>query len=102
MIFTKVHFGMIQFSNKHTEIFGTFIEIIKKYNWRLTIYYNLDNDEYTFLKYYEKIFGKLDICPINQINYELYIFIITINVPKLSVCLFENCIIPKCTFVKII
>ena len=77
MIFTKVHFGMIQFSNKHTEIFGTFIEIIKKYNWNLTIYYNLDNDEYTFLKYYEKIFGKLDIRPISEINYNIDIFIIT-------------------------
>ena len=77
MIFTKVNFGMIQFSNKHTEIFGTFIEIIKKYNWNLTIYYNLDNDEYTFLKYYEKIFGKLDIRPITEINYDLDIFIIT-------------------------
>lgn len=73
----KVHFGMIQFSNKHTEIFGTFIEIIKKYEWVLTIYYNLDNDEYTFLKYYEKIFGKLDIRPISQINYDIDIFIIT-------------------------
>jgi hypothetical protein len=72
----RVHFGIIQFSNKHTEIFGTFIEILKKYNWPITIYYNLESDEYTFLKYYEKIFGKLDICPITEINYDLDLFII--------------------------
>lgn len=72
----RVHFGIIQFSNKHTEIFGTFIEILKKYDWPLTIYYNLESDEYTFLKYYEKIFGKLDIRPISELNYDLDLFII--------------------------
>ena len=72
----RVHFGIIQFSNKHTEIFGTFIEILKKYNWPLTIYYNLESDEYTILKYYEKVFGKLDIRPISKINYDLDINII--------------------------
>ena len=72
----RVHFGIIQFSNKHTEIFGTFIEILKKYDWPLTIYYNLESDEYTFLKYYEKSFGKLDIHPISEINYDLDLFII--------------------------
>jgi hypothetical protein len=73
----RVHFGIIQFSNKHTEIFGTFIEILKKYNLLFTIYYNLDKDDYTFLKYYEKIFGKLEIKKCNEINYSHDFFIIT-------------------------
>lgn len=51
-----IHFALVQLSKKHTEIFGTFIEIIKYYNWELTIYYDKDNDPYTFINYYNKLF----------------------------------------------
>jgi len=53
-----VHFALIQLTKKHTEIFGTFIEIILKNKWDLTIYYNLDDDEYTFVPFYMKLFEK--------------------------------------------
>ena len=43
-----IHFALVQLSKKHTEIFGTFIEIIQYYNWEFTIYYDKDNDPYTF------------------------------------------------------
>lgn len=51
-----IHFALVQISKKHTEIFGTFIEIILYYNWEFTIYYDKENDPYTFLNYYTKIF----------------------------------------------
>ena len=51
-----IHFALVQLSKKHTEIFGTFIEIILYYNWNFTIYYDKENDPYTFLNYYTKIF----------------------------------------------
>jgi len=51
-----VHFALIQLTKKHTEIFGTFLEIILNNNWDLTIYYNLDADEYSFLPYYMELF----------------------------------------------
>lgn len=53
-----VHFALIQMSKKHTEILGTFIEIIFKNKWDLTIYYNLEADEYTFIKLYNNLFQK--------------------------------------------
>lgn len=63
-----VKVALVQLSKKHTEIFGTFIEIFKKNNYELTIYYDLDNDPYTFLKYYQKLFNiKLDIRPTNKL-----------------------------------
>ena len=52
-----VHFGLIQIAKKHTEIFGTFYELILKNNWDLTVYYDLDQDEYTFVTYYNKLFN---------------------------------------------
>ena len=59
-----VHFALIQISKKHTEIFGTFIEIILKNKWELTIFYDLDSDEYSFVKYYNSLFdNKLNIKP---------------------------------------
>jgi hypothetical protein len=51
-----VHFALIQLTKKHTEIFGTFLEIILNNNWDLTIYYNLQADEYSFLPYYMNLF----------------------------------------------
>ena len=57
-----ISFALVQLSKKHTEIFGTFIEIIKRQNWDLYIYYNKDDDPYTFLNYYENLFNtKLNI-----------------------------------------
>jgi len=53
-----VHFALIQLTKKHTEIFGTFLEIILKNNWDITIYYNLNADEYSFLPYYMNLFQK--------------------------------------------
>jgi len=53
-----VHFALIQIAKKHTEILGTFIEIILKNNWDLTIYYNVDADEYNFIKFYSTLFTK--------------------------------------------
>lgn len=51
-----IHVALIQLSSKHTEILGTFIEIILKMNWNITIFYNIDNDEYTFVNYYKTLF----------------------------------------------
>jgi len=63
-----VHFALIQISRKHTEILGTFIEIILKNKWDLTIYYNLEQDEYTFVKFYNQLFEKeLNVKPTNQL-----------------------------------
>jgi len=53
-----MHIALIQLTKKHTEIFGTFIEIILKNNWDLTIYYNLMVDEYSFVPYYLYLFKK--------------------------------------------
>ena len=53
-----VHFALVQLTKKHTEIFGAFLEIILNNNWDLTIYYNLNADEYSFLPYYMDLFQK--------------------------------------------
>ena len=74
-----IHFALVQLSKKHTEIFGTFIEIIQYYNWELTIYYDKDNDPYTFLNYYSKLFEtSLNVIPTTQLqnNYNKYDFFI--------------------------
>lgn len=74
-----INFAIIQLSAKHTEIFGTFIEIIKYNHWNLVIYYDINADNYTFLHYYQQIFGTLDIrhpsLLMNEYkNYNYYIF----------------------------
>ena len=61
-----VHFALIQLTKKHTEIFGTFLEIILNNNWDLTIYFNAD--EYSFLPYYMNLFQtKFDIKATHQL-----------------------------------
>ncbi len=61
-----VHFALIQLTKKHTEIFGTFLEIILHNNWDLTIYFNAD--EYSFLPYYMNLFQtKFDIKATHQL-----------------------------------
>jgi len=51
--------ALIQLSNKHTEIFGTFLEFFLKNEIDFTIYYNTRKDQYTFLKYYKKLFQRI-------------------------------------------
>lgn len=50
--------ALIQLTNKHSEIFATFIELFLKNKWNITIYYNLFNDEYSYLPIYFYIFKK--------------------------------------------
>ena len=65
-----INFALVQLSKKHTEIFGTFIEIIKYYNWDLTIYYDKDNDPYTFISYYNKLFETpLNVIPTSTLDF---------------------------------
>jgi len=74
-----IHFALVQLSKKHTEIFGSFIEIIQFYKWEFTIYYDKDNDPYTFLNYYSKLFEtSLNILPTAQLqnNYNKYDYFI--------------------------
>ena len=85
-----IHFALVQLSKKHTEIFGTFIEIIQYYNWELTIYYDKDNDPYTFLNYYSKLFEtSLNVIPTTQLqnNYNKYDFFLKCN-SVLLICIF--------------
>jgi len=64
-----IHFALVQLSKKHTEIFGTFIEIIIFNKWKLTIYYDKDADPYTFLNYYNRLFDiQLNIIPSSNLE----------------------------------
>ena len=58
-----VKVAIVQLSGKHTEIFGTFIQILQHMGILFDIFYDEPNDNYTFLPYYKKIFN----C-----NYNLY------------------------------
>lgn len=84
-----INFALVQLSKKHTEIFGTFIEIILFYRWELTIYYNKDNDPYTFLNYYNKLFGiQLNIIPTAQLQenrnkHDYFIFMTSADAPRI-------------------
>lgn len=84
-----IHFALVQLSKKHTEIFGTFIEIINYYHWELTIYYDKDNDPYTFINYYNKLFETtLNVLPTAQLeenkkNYDYFIFTTSADAPHI-------------------
>jgi len=84
-----IHFALVQLSKKHTEIFGTFIEIIKYYNWELTIYYDKDNDPYTFINYYNKLFEtSLNVLPTAQLQenstkHDYFIFTTSADAPHI-------------------
>ena len=84
-----IHFALVQLSKKHTEIFGTFIEIILYYNWNFTIYYDKENDPYTFLNYYTKIFETpLHILPSAQLKdnsnkHDYFIFMTSADSPHI-------------------
>ena len=75
-----INIALIQLSAKHTEIFGTLIEFFLKKKFNITIYYDLANDPYSFVPYYEKIFKiKLDIKTPdklleNRYNHDFFIF----------------------------
>jgi len=63
-----VHFALIQLTNKHTEIFGGFLEIILNNNWNFTIYYNIQADEYSFIPFYMYLFQKtFEIKNVNEL-----------------------------------
>ena len=65
--------ALVQLTNKHTEIFGVFIEYLLYRKIDFKIYYNLDKDKYSFLPYYEKVFDiKLDIVPTEYLSYETF------------------------------
>jgi len=74
----KMRVALVQMTNKHTEIFGVFIEYLLYRNIEFKIYYNLEKDKYSFLPYYEKIFGvKFDIVPTEYLlneYFDWYIF----------------------------
>lgn len=84
-----IHFALVQLSKKHTEIFGTFIEIINYYHWELTIYYDKDNDPYTFINYYNKLFEtNLNVLPTAQLQenlskYDYFIFTTSADAPHI-------------------
>lgn len=84
-----IHFALVQLSKKHTEIFGTFIEIINYYHWELTIYYDKDNDPYTFINYYNKLFETtLNVLPTSQLQdnkkkYDYFIFTTSADEPHI-------------------
>ena len=70
--------ALVQLTNKHTEIFGIFIEYFLYRKIDFKIYYNLEKDKYSFLPYYEKLFNcKLDIIPTKYFleeEFDWYIF----------------------------
>lgn len=53
-----MHLALIQLTNKHTEIFGTFLEYAIKNKFEITIYYNLQKDLYSFVPYYAYLFNR--------------------------------------------
>ena len=84
-----LNLALVQLSKKHTEIFGVFIElIVVKLKWDLTIYYNLDDDRYTFVPYYQKLFKtKINVLPTEELKYNKNthdFFIFTSSIDKLE------------------
>ena len=101
-----INFALVQLSKKHTEIFGTFIEIIKYFKWELTIYYDKDNDPYTFLNYYNKLFDiSLNINQIanlenNRNKHDYFIFTTSSDSPEISEFFKKEEISDRCIFVN--
>ena len=54
----NIKFAIFQPSQKHTEIFGTFIEYFLKMGFNFDIFYNSSNDKYSFIDYYQRLFNK--------------------------------------------
>ena len=52
-----VKVAIVQLSSKHTEIFGTFIQIFQHMGILFDIFYDEPEDKYTFLPYYKKVFN---------------------------------------------
>ena len=101
-----IHFALVQLSKKHTEIFGTFIEIILYYNWELTIYYDKDNDPYTFLNYYNKLFNiNLNILPtseliLNKNNHDYFIFTSSADNSQIDSYFTQSSMASRCIYVN--
>ena len=53
----SIKIALIQVSKKHTEIIGTFIEYFINKQFEFDIFYDIENDRYTFLPYYMELFG---------------------------------------------
>ena len=77
---SNIKFAIFQPSQKHTEIFGTFIEYFLKMNLEFDIFYNSHNDKYSFIDYYQRLFNeKFKIFSPKKIfekmyNYDFFIF----------------------------
>lgn len=100
-----LNLALVQLSKKHTEIFGVFIElIVVKLKWDLTIYYNLDDDRYTFVPYYQTLFKtKINVLPTEELKYnrnthDFYIF--TSSIDKLESEYQNKYFLSKCIFVN--
>ena len=100
-----VHFALIQLAKKHTEIFGTFYEIILKKKWNLTVYYDLEADDYTFVPFYNKLFNySVPIRPSKEFEKDLNNFDFLIFASSSDDCRFQEYmrninISNKCIFV---
>lgn len=101
-----IKIALVQLSNKHTEIFGTFIEIFLKKKLDLTIYYNLEKDLYTFLKYYKKLFNcQLNIQPSeklieNKDNHNFFIFTSSADDIRMPEIFKQPEYVNKCIFIQ--
>ena len=100
-----VNLAIVQLTRKHTEIFGVFIElIVVKFKWDLTIYYNLDDDKYTFVNYYQNLFNtNIKITPTyllkkNRNNHDYFIFTSSADVLEEAFLNYE--FLSKCIFVN--
>lgn len=100
-----INLALVQLTKKHTEIFGVFIElIVVKFKWNLTIYYNLEDDKYTFVNYYQDLFNtNIEVVPTSDFkhrkdDHDFYIF--TSSADKLEDSLLNNDFLSKCIFVN--
>lgn len=76
----NIKIALIQIGKKHTEIMGTFVEYFVMKNFSFDIFYDLENDNYSFINYYKTFFNaNCNIySPDNLIeymkNYDYFIF----------------------------
>lgn len=99
-----VKIAIVQITPKHTEILGTFMELLK--NFELTFYYDMEKDHYTFLKYYQKLFNKkLDILPSDRLVadrylYNFFIIVSSADDTRLDYQFRTDDILDKCIFIQ--
>lgn len=76
----SIKIALIQVSKKHTEIIGTFIEYFVNKNFEFDVFYDIENDRYTFLPYYKALFNAKfniyhpDTLRENLDSYDYYIY----------------------------